>query len=673
MVRSLPRRSLFVVVVVCGLLCCSLEGQTNSQKLVLSEATVRVDPSEPSYVQYAAKDLTLYLSGITGQSPKRKNEKSGGITIILGEKAGRSAGVDLGSLDDLGNEGFLLRTVNQRGSNYLVVAGHDPHGTNAGIATLIQMIRADGTAPYVNGALDVRSKPQFAVRGIHLNGWPLKYPYAFRTWKEEDWKRFIDIAWAQNVNLFYLWPFMEVIPLPLSAEDRAYLEEVNRVVEYAQKERGMQVWIMQSANRIGVTDCGSADPRYRTYWVVPECQKDMNPADPNDFAYIMSHFEALYKVVNNADGFCMIDSDPGGWPGSPLSDQAKIFNGARKLLNQYSVHREQTKLIDWMWIGWGRHPTGEDSGKKAVDLMQDTIKNFKNMVPEPWELIAGISPYLESAKRESVLDKTTFLEYGAIEMEPAFPATNTGFAPVQKVFEKAAEYPELKGIMGNNELMVLQLPRTFYFFKTAWDSGYKKRDERDVLLDLAEQLYPGQKDLIADAFVGLRESDPVKVNAALTGISGLVNAPSAVRAGALSRFLFPDALAVARNLEKQLQIRAARQDFIKAMDGTPSVQESKRLLEAYFDRLLAWNHETGWDKMIDITIWRTPIYEQGNDLTKAMTKLKKVLSQGKSYTTYTQIDDFLAVISGDLTKKYGRDSVMIGCVEPFKVSMIQGW
>ena len=656
--------------------CCLCLGQASGRKIPLSDPVVRVDPGEPSYLQYAAKDLSSYLNGNTGERPKAKNirnSKSTSTQIVLGGKAAHALGVDVDPLDDLGNEGFVLRSVNRGGANLVIVAGHDPHGTNAGVATLIQMIRVEGAQSYLDGPLDIRSKPQFELRGIHLNGWPLKYPYAFRTWKEEDWKRFVDLAWAQKVNLFYLWPFMEVIPLPLSKEDQSYLEEVRRVIDYAQKQRGMQVWIMQSANRIGVSDCGSADPRYRTYWVNPECQKDMNPADPNEFANIMSHFEAFYKVVNNADGFCMIDSDPGGWPGSPLSDQAKIFNGARKLLNEYSIKGEQTKLIDWMWLGWGRHPTGSESGKNAIVFMQDTIRNFKDNLAEPWELIAGISSYLESAQKESALKRTTFLQYGAIEMEPAFPATNLGFEPVQKVFDIAAGYPQLKGIMGNNELMVLQLPRTFFFFRTAWDTAYKTRDEREVLLELGEQLYPGHKELVADAFLALRQDDPDKVASALKGISELVNLSTSARAGALSRFLFPDQLAVARNLVQQLQIRSARQAFIKGMQGKPSLEESKQLVTTYFDRLLAWNQDTGWDKMIDITIWRTPIYDEGKDLSQAMSQLKKVLSQGKSYTTYTQIDDFLSDIAAGLTKKYGRDSVMIGCVEPFKVSMIQGW
>jgi hypothetical protein len=305
--------------------------------------------------------------------------------------------------------------------------------------------------------------------------------------------------------------------------------------------------------------------------------------------------------------------------------------------------------------------------------MQDTIRNFKKELREPWQLISGMSMYLESAKNESVLNKTIFLQYGAIEAEPAFPATNLGFEPVQKVFEVADKYPDLEGIMGNNELMSLQFPRTFYFFNTAWDRSYSKRSEGEVMLELAQQLYPDHKDLISNAYAGLRENDPAKVGSALQGVSQLVKEGNAGTPGAIGRFLFPDRLAVARNLQLQLEVRSARQTLIREMDGNPGLEQSSRLVEDYFDKLLAWNKETGWDKMIDITIWRTPIYEDGKDLEGAMSKLKKVVAQGKPYTTYSQIDDFFSGMSGRLSQKYGRDSAMIGCVDPFKHAMIQGW
>jgi hypothetical protein len=82
-----------------------------------------------------------------------------------------------------------------------------------------------------------------------LNGWAFNYPYAYRPWKEEDWKRFIDILWSQGGNLLYMLPMMEIMPVPLSAEDDAYLQEVRRIIDYAHKQRGIKVWLMTSAKQ----------------------------------------------------------------------------------------------------------------------------------------------------------------------------------------------------------------------------------------------------------------------------------------------------------------------------------------------------------------------------------------------------------------------------------------
>jgi hypothetical protein len=477
---------------------------------------------------------------------------------------------------------------------------------------------------------------------------------------------------------------MEILPVPLSREDEAYLDEVRRVVDYAQTKRGMQVWIMQSANRIGVSDCGTRDPRMRAYWV-NECQKDMNPADPAQLAQVQRSFEALYKIVNNADAFVMIDSDPGGWPQSPLSDQAKIFQMARKLLDQYSVGKDKTRLVDWMHVGWGRHKffTSSDSVVAAYDwtsknpdesdvaFMGETVRNFKHSLPEPWELIAGQRPYLSVVEKESVLGKTVYLPYGAIESEPAFPATNMGQEPIRRVFDHAAKYPGLLGVMGNNQLMLLQFPRTYYFFATAWEANYEARPENEVMMDLASQLYPEHKAPIAEAFLALQENDPDKIQALLNRLKPMLATPSSVRPGPLGRFLFPDALAVARNLDIQLEIRLARQMLIKALAGKPENQECARLLETYFDKLLAWNQATGWDKMIDITIWPRPIYDEGKDLTQAIYHLKQILAQGAPYTSYAKVDAFLTPIAAHLSQKYRGDSVMVGCIEPFKLALVQ--
>jgi hypothetical protein len=217
------------------------------------------------------------------------------------------------------------------------------------------------------------------------------------------------------------------------------------------------------------------------------------------------------------------------------------------------------------------------------------------------------------------------------------------------------------------------LPRTFYFFETAWHLPSKTRTEADVLGDLAGRLYPDQATLIARAYEQLRADDAISIRETADALTAIIARRDPGRTGALGRFLFPDRVTLFGVLKAQLEIRAARQSLIQALRGTPSPTESAALVERYFDALLAWNRGTGWDEMIDITIWRTPIYEEGPDLTEAMTRLRKVIAQGKPYAGYGAIDRFFTPIAERLLAKYGQDSVMVGCIEPFKLALIQGW
>src|SRR5947208_3181273 len=202
---------------------------------------------------------------------------------------------------------------------------------------------------------------------------------------------------------------MEIMPVPLSPEDRAYLEECRRVVNYAQQKHGMEVWIMQCTNRVAKDDCGMKDPRLRPYW--RPSQQDLNPGNPDHFKAIMASREALYRILNNVDGVCNIDSDPGEYPGSPLSDYAKALNECRRLLDQHNVHGKQTKLINWMWTGWGVSPKNIFD----ADLQIRTIRTLKENLAEPWLLIAGTARFLPLCREEQVLGKTIYLPYGAVE------------------------------------------------------------------------------------------------------------------------------------------------------------------------------------------------------------------------------------------------------------------
>ena len=170
------------------------------------------------------------------------------------------------TLSTLGEEGYVIRSSRLDGRDCLAVTGASPKGTKFGVYALMKRIRPQGKAALVDLPLEMSSRPALPLRGMHLNGWPFKYPYSFRPWPEADWHRYIDLLSCQGVNLLYIWPFMEIIPVPVSVEDRAYLEEFRRVVDYAQREHGMEVWMMQSANRVAKDNCGVADPRNRPYW-----------------------------------------------------------------------------------------------------------------------------------------------------------------------------------------------------------------------------------------------------------------------------------------------------------------------------------------------------------------------------------------------------------------------
>ena len=218
-----------------------------------------------------------------------------------------------------------------------------------------------------------------------------------------------------------------------------------------------------------------------------------------------------------------------------------------------------------------------------------------------------------------------------------FPATNLGQESVRKVFDKASQYPGLRGVMGNNQLMLLQFPRTYYFFATAWDKDYENRPEPDVMLDLAAQLYPDHKQLIADSFLALRETDSDRIDRdTRQSWRRWWRAAMPAVPERFGRLLFPDQLAVARNLQMQLEIRAARQTFLKALRGKPDVSEVRRLVEKLLRQAagLEQGNRLGQDDRHHCLA--PPIYEEGKDLTEAMYRLKQILAEGAPYTSYAQ-------------------------------------
>lgn len=553
---------------------------------MLDGCTIVVEPDRPSYVSYMVSDIKGYLEEICG-SPVAISEsiRQGSSTSILVGRAAKRIMDETLPAEAIGEQGYLIKSISRGGKHQLMVLGATDMGTRNGLAALATMIRSEGKHAYIEAPVNIISKPSVSVRGVHFNGWSCRSPYSFRRWTEAEWKQYIDILSYQQTNLVYVWPSKEIIPEPISSEDEEYLREVRRVADYAKKQHGMQVWLLQAPNRVAKNNLGEPDPRLRLYW--RDAQVDKNPGVPEELQEILRSHETLYRIVNNVDGICTIDCDPGGWPNSPIEDFMRVFNGDRSLLDKYSIYGRRTKLINWMWFGWGTWRVNKP------ELVAETIQAMKNSVREPWWLIAGFPDYLAVCKAEGVLEKTVFFPYGIVEGEPSYPGTNVSIDSVGKSFDVMRQYPNLAGRMANTQTPMLQFPHIFHLLQCAWDMDRTSLSEPDVLLQVSELLYPENKELIAQCFSLLKEKDTGRIEAAVAKLDRVMREGSLGRPGLFGRKLFPDSTFVAKSLLQQLKLQLSLEKLCGLKD-MPSRRECESLMRDLLDSYLAWDTAHGW-------------------------------------------------------------------------------
>jgi len=572
--------------------------------VVLDRCAIVVDPASTSFVHYAVEELSGYLEHVTGKAvPIAQSDESDAPTrIAVGPETARRILGDLFPADELGHEGYLLKSVSQDGVLWIVASGATPQGTKNALSALMKTIRHEEHAASIPSELDRRGKPTYAIRGIHFNGWPLNYPYSFRSWREEDWQRYLDLLSYQQINLFYLWPFVEIMPVPFSAEDQAYLEECRRLIDYAQTKHGMEVWIMQCTNRVAKDHCGIADPRLRPYWR-PESQPDLDPGQPADFQAILASREAMYRILNNADGVCNIDSDPGFCPGSSQDDYVKVLRACRALLDRHNIHGRDAKLINWMLWGWGRQQRIEFQG--LVEHQRDALRHLKQGLPDSLWLISGQFPeFLPMCREAGFAERTVLMPYGTIEFEPAYPQTNVQIDAIRNMYNGPdAQSTDVAGLMGNMQAPLLQLPNMFFFTSVLADTDYRNRSERDVLEELAGYVYPRHRELLADAWLGLKATDPQQAEAVADRIERMLRQDSMGELGLFARKAFPDHRFVAESLLLQLRLRAAQERLVLAATSSASPSDCEKLLAEFGSAYLAWDTAHGWHALWGWNSW----------------------------------------------------------------------
>jgi len=632
--------------------------------ITLDHCTIVNDPGRTSFVQYAVEELSHFLEEVTGNSPRTVDTftNHSGTSIAIGQPNAQRILGDALAVPELGEEGYLLKTVSKEETTWIIAAGVTPRGTKNALAALMKAIQIEGKSAVIPGALDRIGRPAYAMRGMHFNGWAFNYPYSFRNWREADWQHYLDILAYQGVNLFYLWPFMEIMPVPLSPEDQAYLEECRRLIDYAQKKHGMEVWIMQCTNRVAKDRCGVADPRLRPYW--RPSQEDLNPGKLEDFQAIVRSREAMYRILDNADGVCNIDSDPGFCPDSNFDDYVKVLRACREMLDRINVHGKQAKLVNWMLWGWGRKEKIQREG--LVEHQRQALRSLKQGLPDSLWLISGQFPeYWPMCREEGFGARTVLLPYGTIEFEPAYPHTTVQIDAIRDLFNGPdAQSPGLPGFLGNMQTPLLQFPNLFFFTSVLSDFDYRNRSEKDVLGDLAGYLYPNQRQLFVDAHLALKSPDPGHITRQADRLERALQADTLGPWGLFARKLFPDPRFAATSLLLQLRLRAAQERLVLDAPAAVSRADCEKLITDYLNAYLAWDTAHGWHGL-----WGWSQYPFG-DFSSDPRYSILVAALGKRLKNKLEVDVCFQNVAQAVSVNYGETIVQEGAITPLKKAVL---
>lgn len=553
--------------------------------------TLVLDPNRGPALRYACDELTAFCR----ESPKIEVREAGeppkddpGLVVLVGKgPAFRHAmGVfkDV-NLEELGREGYVLRSFTRPTGPVVIAVGGTEAGTRNAVYELMRRLDVSASPPRLESNLRILERPSFDWRGMYAHQhWAYNYPYALRTWSVEEWKKYVDILALMRVNLFQIWSMAGILPVPLSADDEAFLKRYPPVIEHARRNHGMEVWIGECANNV----CDKRD-------VPPVAQRDYfavetlkNPGDPKQMAELKAARAEFYRVCSNADGYWVIDSDPGGWKGSPPSEFVDILMMNRDLMDRHTRLGREAKLVYWMWFGW------TDRADKA-GTWRATLKDLMRRSPEPWLLTAADKNHWKVVDELGLAGRTVYYPYGAVEHEPSLPFTMV----VPEELTDALNVPErvghIRGAMGNAQTPMVQLPNIYYFTRAAWNMNLRAADRETAMKELARLIYPEKVKLLAESWMSLGNPEAPKARQLADELEKLSGTRALGRPGPIGIKLFPDYGQVARDLAQQLRIHAVAVDTRRlALDASAGEDKVLQSLTDYCLLSLAWRRQNGF-------------------------------------------------------------------------------
>lgn len=413
---------------------------------------------------------------------------------------------------------------------------------------------------------------------IHQH-WPYRHPYAARTWTVEDYRGYASGLKQLGYNTLMIWPLLEIMPDPLTPSDQANLEKIAQVIDMLHNELGMRAYVVLCPNIMPNEQSANAPFNLRHYFW---SDVRINPGDPAAMAKMMAWRENLVRPLGKADGFMIIDSDPGGYPGSNNREFADLLLAHRQLFDRV---RPGIELNYWVLRGWpaySRFYATSEMQTSTEEEFREIFTLLKERPMEPW----GLAMHAKHGEEElGLASRVINFRYGLIEGEPSFPLTHFKTSVSGRNVYEAAKEPGARGVMGNAQTHAVQLPNTFAFARGATGQSLTDADyER-----FAEELIPGQGRRIFNAWQLLNSTDAAAMNKQANELAALTDAQ--LKPGPLRGLLFNDPRRFVNDLAMMLRFKAAVETFHVAVETDRDILPAFRTLVV---TVTAWQKQHGY-------------------------------------------------------------------------------
>lgn len=426
--------------------------------------------------------------------------------------------------------------------------------------------------------------------GMYVHrAWPYRAPYAARNWTFEHWRGYAEGLKRLGFNTMVIWPVIEIMPAPLTPEDRADLDKLAHVIDMLH-EIGFRAYMTVLPNIVVDNDAAqNATFDERHYY---HSLNYVDPADSTAVRAMVDAREELLRPLSKMDGCVIIDSDTGSFPNATNEQFLNILLEHRRMFDRL---RPGIEMLYWMHVGWeayGRyHATGRFEWSTRAEA-EDILTKLKAAAPEPWGLSVHSPGSVPDDDYQVAIDldlasRAVLFNYGAIEGEPSFPMTNFGGDAAYN----AGHAAELRGVVGNAQTHCLQLPNTFAFAR-----GFNGDPITDGdYVTFADELICGQGQLIVQAWKAIASEDLNEIRSVIGRVKEA--AQGQLRTGALEGLLFGNPRRFLNDLVLQLKFRAAGIEFMASSGERIDAEKFKAFVAA----LEKWHAMHGYQ-----CLWNIP-------------------------------------------------------------------